>query len=291
MQENTIFEQTAKLNNACQVLGVSTSATLPEIREKFKKLVLMHHPDKGGAHETFSMIKNAYNYIYIIKQNEAQQERRQNMKLSQYLQERNLQTLQNNGASGPIMNSNGQVIQSQNSLFMPSQTQLNDSNVFNEHFEKNKKHDAYDEGREYFLKQTNVPQQMQIAIIKEPSAFNGTFIENVRNCNGDETVNDYSTYVNKTKNKHNTACYDIKHAYANQPILENNMPNCRQDTFLTSTAMTKFKSERNNIQIPIHSQQHLFNSLEQKEKQEKEKNRLYTMQKQKEIMERQFLRI
>ena len=270
-----------KFKAACNILGVRTSATLPEIRENFKKLVLIHHPDKGGKHDTFNMIKNAYNYIYIVKQNQEKQEKREKMNLSQYLQQRNLQSSMINN-----MANNG------NNMYYASE--LNDSSAFNEHFEKNKTHDAYDEGREHFLKQNNTPKQMQIAIVKEPCGFNGTFIENVRNCNGDETVSDYSTYVNKNKNKRNTSCFDIQHAYANNPILENNMPNCREDTYLTTNAISKFKSERNNINIPTttcNTQRELFTNLQQKEKKEQEQNRQYLMQKQKEIMERQFLRI
>ena len=273
--------QSEKLNVAYRILGVNHDATLTEVRENFKKLVLMHHPDKGGKREIFNMIKNAYNYVYIVKQNEEKEKKRQNMNLSQYLQERNMQS--------SMLNNNNN-----NFVHLPSSTSdLNNNNTFNEYFEKNKQHDAYDEGREYFLKQDTPPEKMQIAIIQEPCAFNGTFIENVRNCNGDETVSDYSTYVNRSKNKRNTSCYDIQHAYANKPILENNMPNCRDDTFLSTSAMSKLKSERNNLNVNFNnnSQQQRFNSLQNNEKQQNEKNRQYSMQKQKEIMERQFLRI
>ena len=36
-----------KFKTACNILGVRTSATLPEIFENFKKLVLIHHLNKG----------------------------------------------------------------------------------------------------------------------------------------------------------------------------------------------------------------------------------------------------
>lgn len=290
MQQYRPFLDTNKLKNACDILGVSMDTSLNEIREKFKKLVLIHHPDRGGLINNFNKIKNAYNCIYIVKKNEEQQTRRENMKMSDYLAERNKQTTLFQHNNGSINHTNPSIITNEH--------------LFNEQFEKNKQFDAYDEGREYFLKQEKIPEKMQIAIINEPMGFNGSFIENVRNCNGDEVVADYSTYVNKCKNKRDACCYDIQHAYANQPILENNMPNCRQDTYLTSANISKFKNERNSLDIAKNTQkgtqqscsaatctQKLLNDMEQQEKSEINQKRQYSLQKQREIMERQFLRI
>ena len=39
-----------------EVLGVDYEAELPEIREAFKKLVLKHHPDRGGNARSFQLI-------------------------------------------------------------------------------------------------------------------------------------------------------------------------------------------------------------------------------------------
>jgi curved DNA-binding protein len=42
------------------VLGVSKTATQDEIKKAYKKLVMENHPDKGGDHDKFSMINEAY---------------------------------------------------------------------------------------------------------------------------------------------------------------------------------------------------------------------------------------
>ena len=42
------------------ILGVSKKATQEEIKQSYKKLVLQHHPDKGGNVEEFKKIQEAY---------------------------------------------------------------------------------------------------------------------------------------------------------------------------------------------------------------------------------------
>jgi DnaJ-class molecular chaperone len=41
-------------------LGVSRNASPDEIKRAYKKLAIKHHPDKGGDHETFASINEAY---------------------------------------------------------------------------------------------------------------------------------------------------------------------------------------------------------------------------------------
>ena len=43
-----------------QVLGISDSATVKEIKKTYRKLSLIHHPDKGGDAEKFRELSNAY---------------------------------------------------------------------------------------------------------------------------------------------------------------------------------------------------------------------------------------
>jgi DnaJ-class molecular chaperone len=50
-------------NNYYQILGVSKSATQEEIKKAYRKLALIHHPDKGGSAEKFKEIKKAYEIL------------------------------------------------------------------------------------------------------------------------------------------------------------------------------------------------------------------------------------
>ena len=46
--------------NLYKILGVEQSASKEEIKQSYKKLAKMHHPDKGGSSETFQEIQHAY---------------------------------------------------------------------------------------------------------------------------------------------------------------------------------------------------------------------------------------
>jgi len=45
------------------ILGVSAKATWDEIKKAYRKLVMHHHPDKGGQPATFRKIQGAYEIL------------------------------------------------------------------------------------------------------------------------------------------------------------------------------------------------------------------------------------
>jgi DnaJ-class molecular chaperone len=49
--------------NHYEVLGVSPTATAEEIKRAYKQLVMDHHPDRGGDHNTFAAINAAYEVL------------------------------------------------------------------------------------------------------------------------------------------------------------------------------------------------------------------------------------
>lgn len=49
--------------NLYDILGVSKSASVDEIKRAYKKLAIKHHPDKGGDEEVFKKISNAYSIL------------------------------------------------------------------------------------------------------------------------------------------------------------------------------------------------------------------------------------
>lgn len=46
-----------------KILGVERDATIKEIKQKYKQLANLHHPDKGGDEETFKLINLAYDIL------------------------------------------------------------------------------------------------------------------------------------------------------------------------------------------------------------------------------------
>lgn len=51
------------------ILGVSRKATWDEIKSAYRKLVMKHHPDKGGQPATFRKIQGAYELLEDIFKN------------------------------------------------------------------------------------------------------------------------------------------------------------------------------------------------------------------------------
>ena len=46
-----------------EVLGLTKDASMDEVKKAYKRLALLHHPDKGGNVEEFRKITDAYEKI------------------------------------------------------------------------------------------------------------------------------------------------------------------------------------------------------------------------------------
>jgi len=51
------------MENYYNILGVDENSTTDEIKKKYRKLAMEHHPDKGGNEETFKKISEAYDVL------------------------------------------------------------------------------------------------------------------------------------------------------------------------------------------------------------------------------------
>ena len=51
------------------ILDVSTHTSQEEVKIKFRKLSMQHHPDRGGDPKTFNDILEAYRFISNINKN------------------------------------------------------------------------------------------------------------------------------------------------------------------------------------------------------------------------------
>jgi curved DNA-binding protein CbpA len=51
------------------ILGVDSNTTKEEVKKKFRKLSMQHHPDRGGDPKTFNKILEAYRFISNINKN------------------------------------------------------------------------------------------------------------------------------------------------------------------------------------------------------------------------------
>ena len=64
-EEHTDFEEYYPLrrSNSYEVLGLDRDCSKEEIKMKFRELALETHPDRGGSHEEFIKIREAYEQL------------------------------------------------------------------------------------------------------------------------------------------------------------------------------------------------------------------------------------
>ncbi len=61
--ERESFQFTQSELDSFNILGLSPEASWEEVKKQYRKLVLLWHPDKGGAPERFIALQNAYNEL------------------------------------------------------------------------------------------------------------------------------------------------------------------------------------------------------------------------------------
>mgnify|MGYP002827186353 CR=1 FL=1 len=58
-----VCEEEVSPDDPFRVLGLKRSASDEDIKTKYRELILIHHPDKGGDHEEFIRIQQAYEIL------------------------------------------------------------------------------------------------------------------------------------------------------------------------------------------------------------------------------------
>jgi curved DNA-binding protein CbpA len=77
-----------------EILEVDYDASLNTIRQAFKKLVLKHHPDRGGNPQNFHIIKGAYAYIFKELKKQESLQQREEQTYNEYEEQRNNQIVE-----------------------------------------------------------------------------------------------------------------------------------------------------------------------------------------------------
>lgn len=57
-----------KRSHALQTLGVESSASWESIKQAYRSKIAIYHPDKGGTSAQFIEIREAYHFLYLIRQ-------------------------------------------------------------------------------------------------------------------------------------------------------------------------------------------------------------------------------
>ena len=62
------IERAARVIDPYAVLGLPRSASLEDVKKRYKRLAMIYHPDTGGTDEGFKLIDQAYQQIVREKQ-------------------------------------------------------------------------------------------------------------------------------------------------------------------------------------------------------------------------------
>lgn len=255
-----------------KVLGISYDADLKQIRDNFKKLVLINHPDRGGNARNFEIIKNAYSYLYKYKIDQQKQLQKEQRTFDKYTNSRNFQT------------------ESLDREFSKMKINPNDKNLdknkFNKLFELHKISDADDRG--YQSKRSNKrldydeiqrrnenkkQEKLEIQVYEEPEPIELT-TDNYKRL-GVKYVKDFSQNVGKQGSNY---C-DFQKAYTEFDT--QNMTNHREKNY---KSVDDYKRQRANQNFSISPEQAL--KIKVKKKQElamEEKRRFYVSRQDKKI--------
>lgn len=270
-----------------KILNVSYSAELPEIREQFKRIVLKVHPDRGGNPRDFDIVKQAYKYLYEYKMNEAKQLKNERRNLKQMKTERHEQSKDLKKGYERI---------SDNNKLKVTDKGFNERQ-FNRLFEQYKSTDADDRGYEVqkssaerldasdIQKKYEPTKKMQIMVIEEPEPIElGT--QNYKKL-GLKHVKDFS----KKHGGKSQEFMDYQEAYTNRDVLESNMGNTREESFLGSNSekqVNKLKGNRGNVKHVMTPEEKMKYNIKMKQEKAMEEQRRFQFHQERLQAEKNF---
>ena len=253
-----------------QILDIPYNASITQIRDQFKKLVLKHHPDRGGDPNIFNIVKQAYSYLYKYKLNEEKQLQKEQRNFDKYTSQRNFQT-------------EGLEREFQKIKINPNDKDI-DMDKFNKIFEEHRIEDADDRGYGFsrggkreeadeLLKKKKIVKKMEIEVYEEPEPIELT-TDNYKKL-GTKHIKDFSSSRSQYT--------DLQKAYTEYD--STTMKNYRTKEY---KSVGEYESARNNQKFQMTKEDR--RKMKMKEQQElamEEKRRYYVSQQDKQY-EKQF---
>jgi curved DNA-binding protein CbpA len=149
------------MSDPYKVLGLRKQFTLVELRDRYKKLAMQVHPDKGGSEELFNLVTEAYRHLYKVYQQREQD--RTYMDLKQGFQQFN--------NDNNVYQTNLFREQMAQQLKGGSSSSSQQNDAFNRMYEKYRLDDTYDHGYGHMMSQTTTARE-DIDIPKTMKSFN-----------------------------------------------------------------------------------------------------------------------
>jgi curved DNA-binding protein CbpA len=259
-----------------RVLGISYNADLKQIRENFKKLVLINHPDRGGNARSFEIIKNAYAYLYKYKINQQKQLDKEKRTFNKYTSNRDFQTESlDREFSKMKINPNDKSL---------------DKNKFNKLFEMHKISDADDRGYQskrskerldfdeiQRRNQNKKKEKLQVQVYEEPEPIELT-TENYKKL-GLKYVKNFSQNIGKN----GSAYSDFQQAYTEFDT--QNMTNYREKNY---KSVDDYKRQRSNQNFSMSPEETLKMKVKKQQELAMEEKRRFYVSRQDKKIEKKF---
>ena len=265
-----------------EVLGVDYNAELLQIREAFKKLVLIHHPDRGGNPRNFQLIKGAYAYIFKELKKEEELEKKENRTLKNYRQQRVQQNEQHEEETiqereNPIVNAKEFNVNSFNRLYENYRVDYADDHGYGTYMERNgqNRSENIDHVKNAEIKQFD---KQAMVIFEEPKSMMPT---DSFDTIGKDKVTDFTSGFNINDKKKKIAYTDYMRAHSETDAISENTPNVRQGDY---KSVDQLRAQRGNISYTMSEEDRLQLERKEKKRLRKEKlRRLRQHQKEQEI--------
>lgn len=253
-----------------EILQVDYDASLDNIRQSFKQLVLRHHPDRGGNPKNFNIIKGAYTYIYKQKKEEEKLKEKKDRTIEEYVEirendakdsgyTRQPNSIRNNEIidDGTVINPNNFDVQSFNNLFGRYRVEnANDYGYGDEMQESSKNRTKLEKLTKDKSNSNNDFKKQELVIYEEPTPIS-SLKDNYAEL-GEEHITNFS---NKHTNKMRYT--DYKQAYSEKEQLTENTENVRNQNYKN---IDDLQRDRSNISYELTDIKKM--KLKEKEKQE-----------------------
>lgn len=256
-----------------KVLQVQYTDNLNTIREAFKQMALLHHPDRGGNPHMFDMCKTAYTDIYKFK---IQQEKQLNQ------ENRSLQSIKQSRQSNPL-----------DDIKLNKQEQKMLEKNFNRVFEKVRIETPNDIGYGHVMTQSSKtredkptlsPSQQfnkrQLVVYEEPQPL-VTLTENYEEL-GEQKIKDFSK-----KYSGGTEYTDYLLAHSEQDPITT-MKNVRNKNY---KSVDELRRDRDNISYNMSPEEQHKYELRKKQEEAMEQQRQMAFFQHKQNVEKKFSQI
>jgi len=269
-----------------EILEVDYDASLNTIRQAFKKLVLKHHPDRGGNSHNFHIIKGAYAYIYKELKEQERLQQREEQTYDEYKEQRNnhiiedRQEIETEENFQPIVSSKNFNVNDFNNLYsqyrVESITDHGYGDTMMSRTQTRLKDDALrnNKVREF--------EKRKLVIYEEPESMMST--DNFDNLGGDKP-NDYTSGFNINDTKKKISFTDYMRAHSECEQITSNTPNVRNTDFKSVDDLIQ---TRGNISFQMSKEDFEKQQLREKKKLYKEKMRKLRLHQKEQEIEKKF---